>query len=245
MDSDFSLVALPGCLVVTSSAGQVRTDKRRFALEKTFSKACKDPSTMTFSGRIDLQGTQQRKVFLVKQEVADHVRRYGMQTNLFAMPHPTDTSVMTDLTESYHLVTVEQFIAEYEACILPEPPPVLDQGRVETPNSIRVRHRHYDSYEHDDVVVLSLMLESLVSPTFCEVIENRYSHIPGFDSLPGQIYFRMALEAFNSSIFMDIRAADEEEFRTLRLINIPGHCVTTFTGQANERIINVVPFAVK
>ena len=234
LDSDYSLVALPGRLV-TSSAGQVRTDKRRFALEETFSKARKDPSTITFSGRIDLPDTDSAKELdkekFVK-EVADHVRRYGMQ-NLFAMPHPTDTSVMTDLTESYHLVTVEQVIAEYEVRILPEPSPVLDQQGVETPDSISVRHRHYDSYERDDVILSRLMLESLVSPTFREVIENRYSHIPGFDSLPGQIYFRMALEACNSSIFTDIRAA-EEEFRTLKLINIPGHCVTTFTGQASK-----------
>ncbi len=101
LDSDYSLlVALPGRLV-TSSAGQVRTDKCPFALEETFSKARKDPSTITFSGRIDLPDADSAKELdkekFVKKEVADHVCRYGMQ-NLFAMPHPTDTSVMTDLT---------------------------------------------------------------------------------------------------------------------------------------------------
>ncbi len=129
LDSDYSslvLALVPGRLV-TSSVGQVRTDKRRFALEETFSKARKDPSTMTFFGRIDLPDADSAKEldkekFVKEQVAADHVRRYGMQ-NLFAMPHHTDTSVMTDLTESYHLVTVEQVIAEHEARILPEPPP--------------------------------------------------------------------------------------------------------------------------
>ena len=72
---------------------------------------------------------------------------------------------------------------------------------IETLESIQDRFRTYDAYEKLlDVAFSCLLVESLVSPDFRDTVKHRFSHVIDFESLPGQIYFMMILDACNASV---------------------------------------------
>ena len=56
--------------------------------------------------------------------------------------------------------------------------------------------------------VLSTMI-SLLSASFREVIKTRFSHYKKFEELPGQIYFMMILDAYNTSVAINIEGAEK------------------------------------
>jgi len=149
------------------------------------------------------------------------------------MPHPSDPTIMTDVISDHHLFTIAGVTAEYESRQV-EPAPVL-VAAVETLESIQDRFRTYDAYEKLDVAFSRLVVEALVSPDFRDTVKHRFSHVVNFESLPGQIYFMMILDACNASVITDVKAA-QESFRALSLNDFPGENITDLTAKALKHI---------
>ena len=57
-----------------------------------------------------------------------------------------------------------------------------------------------------------MVIEYLVMPYFCWVINTRFSHYEDFDNFPGQVYFVIILDACNTYSIFNIE--DEEKYFT-------------------------------
>ena len=88
---------------------------------------------------------------------------------------------MYNLLSFSHLFKLQNVIEEYESCIV-QRDPVLEANGDETKISVAVRIRQYDVYELFDRALSSLLVESLLSALFREVIKTRYSHYENFDN---------------------------------------------------------------
>ncbi len=169
------------------------------ANENSLIKERHDVSSVTFKGTIELNDSSPDELDKDRliEKLNERVNHNGLQ-NLFSMPHPSDPTIMTDVISDHHLFTIAGVTAEYESRQV-EPAPVL-VAAVETLESIQDRFRTYDAYEKLDVAFSRLLVEALVSPDFRDTVKHRFSHVVNFESLPGQIYFMMILDACNASV---------------------------------------------
>ena len=137
---------------------------------------------------------------------------------------------MTSLLKESHAFTVEEVIVEYQDR-LDEPQPVLNENGQETDESKVSRYACYDEYELNDLHLSRMVVESLLTATFCEKLDTRFSHVEEYEGMPGQVLFMMTLEACNTSANLDVEGA-KESFRTLSLNDFPGENVEAFATEA-------------
>ena len=101
---------------------QLRDQKILSANERSLQEKKNDSSVVKFNGSLDIKHSSTE---LNKEEfqmaVKELYRHYGLQTFFFA---PKGTS-MLDLTEDYHMFTLEEIIDEYESRLV-EPSKVID-----------------------------------------------------------------------------------------------------------------------
>ena len=144
---------------------------------------------------------------------------------------------MVPLLEMSHSFTLDEVTAEHQSRSDPPPLPVLING-IETAASTTARVRCYDNYEFDDMALSRLAIDVLLTVSLRERLKTRFSHVPGFDELPGQIIFMMTLEVCNVSANMDIAGA-KTSFKALSLATYPGENVSAFATEA-LKLINIM-----
>lgn len=94
-------------------------------------------------------------------------------------------------------------------------------------------------YEEYDCSLSRLAVQSIVGRSLQDDIKTRYSHIPEFAFLPGNVYFLMALlEASNASVALDIDDAIDK-FAYLNLTSFPGENVKGLATEA-LRLIKIM-----
>ena len=76
-----------------------------------------------------------------------------------------------------------------------------------------------------------MVVESLLTSTFREIIDTRFSHLKEYDELPGQVLFMMTLEACNASANLYVEGA-KGAFEALSLSSYPGENVEAFAIDA-------------
>ena len=79
------------------------------------------------------------------------------------------------------------------------------------------------------------VVESLLTDTFQEKIEIRFSHRDDFETLPGSCLFMMAMETCNALVFHAIVGA-KKKIDSLDLNSYPGENVTDFASEAQRLI---------
>ena len=117
---------------------------------------------------------------------------YGLE-NFFCLltsDWPTKT-----LLDGAHLFEIDTVLAEYESRILTHTPVIDPTTNAEMPESIFAGQRAYDEYEKCDIALSRLVIESLILEAFGKTIKTCFSHHNKFDTLPGQVYFVMILDA--------------------------------------------------
>ena len=104
---------------------------------------------------------------------------------------------MHSLVEDAHIFSMSQVRDEYDTRMV-QPSAIFEidsTGAItttETSTSKLIRKKAYDKYERYDIAILRLIVESLLSPSYRETINTRFSH---FEELLGQVYFMMVLDA--------------------------------------------------
>lgn len=144
---------------------------------------------------------------------------------------------MVSLLSHSHLFTLNDVIAEHRRRMKVHSP-TFDNSGAETHESLVAGYGTYDSYDKLDCRISRLAVESIVGTSLQEDIETRYSHLDDFHSLPGSVYFMMALEASNASVSLDIDDA-ADKFASLSLSSYPGENVKSLATEA-LRLIKVM-----
>jgi hypothetical protein len=93
----------------------------------------------------------------------------------------------------------------------------------------------FDNYELDKIVMSWLVVESLVTSAFYELMVIRFGQQSDLQDLPGLVLFLMALETWNSSVSYDVDKA-EHNFLTLILDTYPGENISDFATE-DQRIV--------
>ena len=207
---------------------QLREQKVLSSNERTLQTRRNDSTALKFNGSLDVDSSPNE---LNKEEfqtsVKEIYRHYGLQTFFFA----PKGGRMLDLSEEYHMFTLEELLAEYNTRLIC-PPPVYDPlSGNETPESIAARHRSYDEYELCDIALSRLAVESLVSPVLRQRVIARYDHMDDFEDVPGQIYLKMVMEACHASVSLDISSATSS-LTSLSLSAFPGENISDFATEA-------------
>lgn len=114
---------------------------------------------------------------------------------------------MKNLIKEPHSFTTEMFITEYEVRNADKPAVIDDTRGVELPSSVLSRFKFYDEYEKCDLALSRLTIEALISPTLRDKVQVQIGHLPEFEDVPGQIYFKTVLEVSNTSEAQDIDKA--------------------------------------
>ena len=78
------------------------------------------------------------------------------------------------------LFKLDSIIKEYESRLI-KIDPVLEDNNLETQESIQARFREYDAYKFFDRYLSHLVIESLVSPSFCKFVNTRFSQYEKFE----------------------------------------------------------------
>ena len=209
---------------------QLRNLKQISMNQKTLMDARKDTSLTKFDGKLEV--AEDDPAQLDKEQfitaVADEAKYYGLES-FFSITR--EDGSMTSILKESHAYTVDEVTAEYMDR-LNEPPLLLDEDTGdETDESIIARLKAYDDYELNDLLLSRMMIESLLSASFREKLDVRFSHVPNFEELPGQVIFMMTLEACNASANLDVEGA-KLAFQNLKLTDYPGENVEAFATEA-------------
>lgn len=228
LDDDYELMNVRSYKYTT----QLRNPKQLASSERSLMTARNDGTSIKFNGKLELSGTTTETAELDKEQfvaaLKDKVKFHGVQT-FFYMPN--SQGKMTSLLTDYHVFTVDEVINEHEERQLPEGAPINDRNGEELSVSVKARFRCYDDFEFDDIALSRLIVESLLTQSFREKLEVRFSHYDSFEELPGSIIFMMTLDTCNASVEMDIDGA-KESFKTLSLDDYPGENVTELATSA-------------
>jgi len=166
------------------------------------------------------------KESFVKQ-LKKKVRLHGQQS-LYAVSLNDE---VINLLDHHHQFTVEEVIDQYELrCEEPAPDFDPDTG-LETDLSKQLRFESYDDYEFDDFGLSSLVVESLIAPELMERITTRYNIDKNFESYPGQVLSKMALDTCNASVQRGIAGA-QKRFEELTLDSFLAEDITELTTEA-------------
>ena len=202
---------------------QRRHEKTIATIERDLREARDSTKTIKFNGTIEpVDGNtneigKERFVTLLKKRV----KEYGQQT--FYWIRDSDDKVV-DLFENAHRFKLDDVVAEHV--------------RRSAKNT---KFETYDDLERDEVELSRTVVESLLTETFQEKLEIRFSHREDFENLPGSCLFMMALETCNASVFHDIEGA-KKKLEALNLNSYPGENVTEFASEA-QRLIKIIQAA--
>ena len=177
-----------------------------------------DPSELNFHEKLDTPDdcvTEYEKEEFI-QALKEQVSYYSLQA-FFAMP--TDDGSMKNIILNSHIFELYDIIKEYESRLI-NPNPVIKYNNCETKESIQAQFRAYLAYKIFDRALSRLVIEYLVSPSFCEVIKTRLFYYENFDDFTSQVYFMMVLYAFKNSSEIDIEGA-KKAFTNLYLNELP------------------------
>ena len=152
---------------------QLRNAKQSSQSERSLTDARTNASRIKFHhGKLetstDCSTEYDKEEFLTS--LKEQVSYYGLQ-NFFAMP--TSDRTMYNLLSFSHLFELQNVIEEYKSCVM-QHDPVLEANGDETQISIAVQIRQYDVYELFDRALSRLVVESLLSASFREVIKTRF-----------------------------------------------------------------------
>jgi hypothetical protein len=213
---------------------QLRGIKQLASNENALIEA-RNSASKKFNGQLEIEPSNPTDELDKEQFVtslSDLIEYYGLQTFYYLLD---SGGRMVSLLDEAHGFTVEDVTAEHVSR-LNEPVPIMSPlGGVETRASKIARFKCYDVYEKYDFALSRLVVESLLSVEFREKLRVRYSHHPGFRTLPGQIIFMMVLDTCNASVEMDIEGA-KISFNALSLSAFPGENVSAFATLALKLI---------
>ena len=204
-------------------ATQRRHEKTITAIERSLREARDSITAIKFNGTLDTtpgnvnEIGKERFITLLKKRVKEH----GQQT--FYWIRDSDGKVV-DLFDNAHRFKLDTVVAEHKR-------------RLEK----RTDFETYDEIERDEVELSRTVVESLLTETFQEKIEIRFSHREDFEFLPGSCLFMMALETCNASAFYDVEGA-RKKLELLELNSYPGENVTEFASEA-QRLIKIMQSA--
>jgi hypothetical protein len=225
MDSNYNLIN-PDFQCIS----QLRTIKQLQNIQNSLEQARDNVAGVKFHGNIEIDDSRavtelDKKNFVERVELL--VNTHGFQT-FFYMKGP-DGKMYSLLTHS-HLFTLAAVLQEHQNRVLPHVP-AYDSAGTETPESVLLSHSKYDSYEKLDCNLSRLSIQSIVGKVLQDDIKTRYSHLPDFLSLPGSVYYMMALEASNASVALDIDDAIDK-FSSLSLASYPGENIKNLATEA-------------
>ena len=202
---------------------QRRHEKTITSIERSLRDSRDTITSIKFNGTLEPSAAnaaeigKERFITLLKRRVKEH----GQQTFYWVLDvNGTDNKVV-DLFENAHRFKLDTIIAEHKRRL-----------------QKNVTHESYDAIERDDIQLSRTVVESLLSESFQEKIEIRFSHLDNFETLPGSCLFIMALETCNASAFHDIEGA-RKKLNALDLSAYPGENVTEFTSDA-QRMIKIM-----
>jgi hypothetical protein len=93
----------------------------------------------------------------------------------------------------------------------------------------------YDPYELDEIETSRLVVESLLSATMSESIQNRFDHDNDFFDYPGNVLLMMVLEVCNASVSYDIEGA-QDKFEALTLDTFQGEDISALGAEAQKQV---------
>jgi hypothetical protein len=217
---------------------QLRSVKQLQLIQTSLDQTRDSLTTLKFQGNVDIDPVKattelDKNHFLKRLERL--VDTYGFQ-GFFYMRSTTDGNMVSLLSHS-HLFTLKEVIEEHRSR-QESHVPIYDSNGNETVESLTAAYGKYDAYDRLDCRISRLAVESIIGHSLQEDIETRYSHLHDFHSLPGNVYFMMALEASNASVSLDIDD-DAEKFNSLALSSYPGENVKGLATEA-LRLIKVM-----
>jgi hypothetical protein len=232
MDSNYNLIN-PDFHCVS----QLRTIKQLQNIQNSFEQARDNIAGIKFHGNLEvdeLKATSKldKKNFVERVELL--VNTHGFQT--FFYIKGADGAMYSLLTHS-HLFTLETVLQEHRSRAGPHVP-VYDSSGCETQESLLLSRSKYDAYEKLDSNLSRLGVQSIIGKILQDDIKTRYSHLSDFLSLPGSVYFMMALEASNASVALDIDDA-MDKFNNLSLSSYPGENIKSLATEA-LRLIKIM-----
>ena len=235
--SPLSLTYAPTLQRGFKAAGQLRTIRTIPHLESKLQSNLNDATQRTFNGKLDTDldatSTDMSKEQFVLA-VRTMVTKYGFQ-NFFYLPN-ADQSAMAYLLDDPHAFSIDQVLDEFTRRSADPPLPVVDAtSGLETPASIATRLPFYDDYEHFDIGLSRLAVESLVHPVLRSTVVTRYDHYENFEHLPGQVYFMLVLDACHASVSLDISSASKS-LEEMVLSSFPGQNINDFATEALRHI---------
>lgn len=216
---------------------QLRTIKQLQNIQSLLEQTRDNLAAIKFHGNLELDelkhGTElDKKNFIEKVELL--VNTHGFQTFFFMKG--ADGKMYSLLTHS-HLFALSDVLQEHHARSSPHVATLDTEGN-ETPESQLASHSKYDSFEKLDCSLSQLAIQSILGKVLQDDIKTRYSHYSDFLSLPGGVYFMMALQASNASVALDIDDA-VDKFSRLSLSSYPGENVKALATEA-LRLIKIM-----
>jgi hypothetical protein len=142
------------------------------------------------------------------------------------------------LADNYFFFKVEDVLQEFTSRLVEPGPMLMGPDNAETSRSIARRFKCFDTYELDDIGMSRLMVESLLTQSFLQKIETRFSHIEDYELVSGACLFMMALEACNANESVDIEGA-KTAFAALDINAYKGQNVSEFITEA-MRLIKIM-----
>jgi hypothetical protein len=156
--------------------------------------------------------------------------------SFFASVKP-DGSVVP-LVDNYFVFKVEDVLQEFTSRLVEPGPMLMGPDNTETSRSIAKRFKCFDTYKLDDIGMSRLMVESLLTQSFLQKIETRFSHIEDYKLVSGACLFMMALDACNANKSVDIEGA-KTAFAALDINAYEGQNISEFITEA-MRLIKIM-----
>ena len=169
------------------------------------------------------------------RKIKTNIGWMGMES-FFTIAKP-DGSVVS-LVDNHFVFKVEDVLQEFTSCLVESGPTIMGADNMETSRSIAHRFKCFDTYELDDIGMSRLMVESLLTQSFLQKIETRFSHIDDYELVSGACLFMMALDACNAKESMDIEGV-KTAFAALDINSYEGQNVSEFITEA-MRLIKIM-----
>lgn len=185
---------------------QLRSQKSTANLFRTLMDKRDTPTYKKFSGSLEttLSTTSDLDKDEFVRKIKTNIGWMGMES-FFAIAKP-DGSVVS-LVDNYFVFKVEDVLQEFTSRLVEPGPILMGPDNTETARSVARRFKCFDTYELDDIGMSRLMVESLLTQSFLQKIETRFSHIEDYELVSGACLFMMALDACNANESVDIEGA--------------------------------------
>jgi hypothetical protein len=216
---------------------QLRSQKSTANLFRTLMDKRDNPSYKKFSGSLEttLSTTSDLDKDEFVRKIKTNIGWMGMES-FFAIAKP-DGSVVP-LADSYFVFKVEDVLQEFTSRLVEPGPMLMGPENAETSRSVARRFKCFDNYELDAIGMSRLMVESLLTQSFLQKIETRFSHIEDYELVSGVCLFMMALDACNANESVDIEGA-KTAFAALDINAYEGQNVSEFITEA-MRLIKIM-----